>query len=169
MLYDPANDILGLAGEVAWSSENINLNVSLGEVNDLEPGLVFKDGTIASLDAQLSGSGLSVAGLTLAPDNARLLYRRAPTVQEEPTFGISGGFRIETEGFNFTLSVGGDSSNTPGLLFNEGSVASLNASLSSSFILGGTELAFQNTEIAYSRVEDTLAFRGQASTLYQRV
>ena len=162
VLYDPANDILGLAGEVAWSGENINLNVALGDVNSLEPGLVFKDGTIASLDAQLSGGGLSIAGLTLAPDNARLLYRRAPTEQEDPTFGISGGFRIETDEFNFTLSVGNDSSNTPGMLINEGSVASLNASLSSSFILGGTELAFQNMEIAYSRVEDTLAFRGQA-------
>jgi hypothetical protein len=157
LAYDPANhDFAIAAGNVSLNAES---SLALTGVFH-GGGLVIKGGTLQSLDVMV-GSGLSVAGLSLNTDNVEFIYDEAlaqfEIEQGTVTVDGSGG------GPAFTAMFG--SNGQPGLVVRDGTLQSVDLSLTGNIAIAGLSLSGAGLALDYQPGQNSFAITSGSVSL----
>ena len=152
--YVTANDQFTLSGTVGASVVGLgNLTLTFG--NGSTPGLVITNGALVSLNMAVN-SNIQVAGLTFVVQNLDFAYTTATN-----TFTLTGSASVSL-GFQTFAVMLGDGQGSQGIVVINGSLASLDATISDTFGVDGFSIGQVSLHMTYVAATQTYDFDGMA-------
>ncbi len=138
-----------------------DLSLTLGSA--AQPGLVFSNGTLTSLDATASFS-MTLAGATFSATDVNVTYIAA-SGNAPDQFNVSGSASLDfPTSPDMSLTLG--SSSQPGLVLSGGALVSLDATASFSMTLAGATFTATDVNVTYVTASDDLEISGSASLAF---
>ena len=164
--YHPENYVFTMSGNTYVTFLGINgLSVTFGHNNadgTRTPGLVVTNGTLTSMDMTVN-AGFSVGAVSFGLCNLEFTYSNA----NGGTYSLAGNAYVnilEVSQFNVTFGhANGNGTYSPGLVITNGTLTSLDLTISSSFTFAGYTLAQSSLEFQYLHSTDTYTILGSAS------
>ena len=143
--YVAASDSFSVSGSASLDfPTGPDISLTLGSA--AQPGLVFSDGTLTSLDATASFS-MTLAGATFTATDVNITYVAA-SGNTPDQFSVSGSASLDfPTSPDISLTLG--SPNQPGLVLSGGALVSLDATASFSMTLAGATFTATDVNVDY--------------------
>jgi uncharacterized repeat protein (TIGR01451 family) len=161
--YASANIEFDLSGSASVTLAGNTLGLALG--NSSSPGLVIVNGNLQSLQATItpptgdSATPFQVGDLAFGLTSASLSYDNTTA-----TFGVGAAASFSLGGNTVNVMLG--SGGTPGIVFQNGSLVSLNATVTSDIDIGDLNFKTENLSVQYTPGAE-LTITGQAALEFQ--
>ena len=152
--YSPDdNGTYTISGATKISGPNIpTIAIQLGYTDGSQtvPGLQIEDGTLVGFDASVSStSSFNLGGMTIAPESLTVAY----TSDNGGTYSISGDASLSVPNvIDISIQLGGteNGQTIPGLQIEDGTLEAFDASVTSSFNVGGVTIQTTGLTVAYT-------------------
>jgi autotransporter-associated beta strand protein len=151
--YQKLTDTFAMTGTAECSLEGNTVQVTLGGAGN--SGLVVHDGALSSLDMTID-SNIAIGGVTFNTTGLDFTYNAALS---QYTLTGSAGVSLGNVN-NLTVSFGGNS--THGLVVTNGSLTSLDVSITSNFAVGGVTFNTTGLEMTYVAATSEYTVSGTA-------
>ena len=155
-----ANSTFSMSGTAGVKVNNLGtLAVTFGFGSN--PGLVIQNGTLQSLDMTVN-SAITVGALNFNLNNMDFTYVAATSVAATSTFTMTGNASVAVANVG-TLSVTFGGPSITGLVVQNGTLQSLDMTVNSNFMVGGSTFNVSNMTFDYSSSSNQFTLTGSAS------
>jgi hypothetical protein len=137
--YDSGSSLYELFGDASISFDGNTVNIVLGD--DADPGIEISNGSLQDLNASVTAN-FTVNDLDFSPDGLTFQYDASNSYYE-----MFGNADITFDGN--TMDIGLGDAMTPGFVINNGSLASLNISITADFDISGVTMSPDNLTFIY--------------------
>jgi uncharacterized membrane protein len=152
--YDSTNDDFSVSGAASFSLDGSSVSISLAAPGTNTPaGLLIENGQLQNLDATVNG-GFTVGDLSLTASNLTFDYQATSPASSPAAggsyFAMSGGmtFMLGSSTVSITLAAPSTTS-LGGLVIEDGSLLSLDATVNGGFTVGDLSLTASNLTFDY--------------------
>ena len=157
---DQANDEFDISGQASVTVGGNTLNLTLG--NTTTPGLVIANGDLQSLLATVTPPAGSTEttfmfhGLSVELASATFSYDQANN-----SFGIGADASVMVAGQTVEVTLGSDQ--TPGIVIQNGALASFDGSITTDIEVHGLTFKTEDLAIHYASTDPNVTIKGAAS------
>jgi hypothetical protein len=145
--------ITGFSGATFGSSGANNVAVTLGD--DTHPGILIQHGVLQSFDMAVSGQ-FTLHGITFTAQSLEAQYQAASSANHNvESIDISGGAGLSLGGSSVSVTLGDHAH--PGIVIDNGSLYSLDATVTGNLNLFGVSLQSNDLEIQYANNQVTVS------------
>jgi hypothetical protein len=163
LTYDKAAGSFGIGADATLSLSDQTLNLKIGDAG--MPGIVIQNGMLTTLDASLT-SDFKVKGLMIHTEDLALHYDA--TDPAHPNVSVTGSASFTFKGQSVQLGLGqpsADGTPHPGIVIDPttGTLASLDAAISTDITISSVTLKADDLGIHYATNDPNITITGTAS------
>ena len=160
--YSSSNNEFDLSGSATLTDAGNTFDLTLGSASD--PGLVIENGSLASLDATVSGS-FAYGDMTIAAEDLNINATAGSTVTVTGTASVDLGVAGNSETLGLTLGTTESGVTVPGLVIDQssGDLVSFDALVGTGLAIGGFAITSDGLELDYDSTTDDFSVSGAAS------
>jgi len=154
--YDLTNAYFELYGGATISFDGNSIDIVLGDEDN--PGIIIENGDLQQVIASITAD-FTISELGFAPDELTFVYNVA-----DQLFELYGGATIAFDGNEIDLVLGDE--DDPGIVIENGSLSSINASITADFEIFNLGFSPEDLTFVYSSDDDLYELYGSASVSF---
>lgn len=154
--YDITNSYFELFGGTTISFDNNEIDIVLGDEDN--PGIIIQNGNLQQMIASIT-TDFTISELSFAPNSLTFKYDSANAL-----YALYGDATISFDGNDIDLVLGDE--DTPGIVIENGSLSSINASVTADFEIFDLDFSPDGLTFVYDSDGDLYELYGSASVSF---